>query len=56
MIWGKSVMVGNGVGLEAAKVFIYANDTITLNPGVTIKSLLMNDCSESLDKDAPKLY
>ena len=48
--------MGTDVGLEAARVFIYANESITLKPGSKIKSLIQNDCSESLDEDAPRLY
>jgi hypothetical protein len=36
--------IGKGAKVEAGKIFMYANDSITVESGAKIRSLILNEC------------
>ncbi len=49
-IYGERVHIEQDVELAAAKVFIYANQSILMRTGSRIQSMIQNDCASSVDE------
>lgn len=48
-LWTNDLTIGENVTLEAPKIVLFANDSLKIKSGVTINSLVENECYTDLD-------
>jgi hypothetical protein len=48
-LWTNDLIIGENVTLEAPKIVLFANDSLRIKSGVTINSLVENECYTDLD-------